>query len=103
DEAQGALAHLAQCWHANDPDLAKDVDQLRTRYNRQPEARTAPAPTAPQAASSAPSSHAPEQAPMPDVVVNSSSDKAWKQTLMIVADLLCERYPESPIGYSLRR
>ncbi|CDM87584.1 type VI secretion system protein TssA [Xenorhabdus bovienii] len=106
DEAQGALAHLAQCWHANEPDLAKDVDQLRTRYNRQPEARTAPAPpapTAPQAASAAPSSHAPEQAPMPDVAVNSSSDKAWKQTLMIVADLLCERYPESPIGYSLRR
>ncbi|MGJ0639528.1 type VI secretion system ImpA family N-terminal domain-containing protein, partial [Xenorhabdus bovienii] len=90
DEAQGALAHLAQCWHANEPDLAKDVDQLRTRYNRQPEARTAPAPpapTTPQAASAAPSSHAPEQAPMPDVAVNSSSDKAWKQTLMIVADL----------------
>ncbi|MDE9555719.1 type VI secretion system ImpA family N-terminal domain-containing protein, partial [Xenorhabdus bovienii] len=40
DEAQGALAHLAQCWHASEPDLAKDVDQLRTRYNRQPEART---------------------------------------------------------------
>ncbi|WP_099142179.1 type VI secretion system protein TssA [Xenorhabdus kozodoii] len=109
DEAQGALAHLAQCWHGNEPDLAKEVDQLRVRYNRQREAvaaETKPASTA------APVSIAASQAqevqglnalPMPEVDVNSSSEKAWKQTLMTVADLLCERHPESPIGYSLRR
>ncbi|OTA19094.1 putative type VI secretion system protein [Xenorhabdus beddingii] len=104
DEAQGALAHLAQCWHASEPDLAKDVDQLRVRYNRQPEVPAAPTP-APVAPAGSPEalSRSVEAAPMPDVEVNSSSDKAWKQTLMTVADLLCERHPGSPIGYALRR
>ncbi|CDG19438.1 type VI secretion system protein TssA [Xenorhabdus doucetiae] len=105
DEAQGALAHLAQCWHAHEGELAKDVDQLRIRYNRQPEAvpveiKPAPASTA---EPTAPAPQGGEVAPIPDVDVNSSSDKAWKQTLMTVADLLCERHPDSPIGYSLRR
>ncbi|MBD2796924.1 type VI secretion system protein TssA [Xenorhabdus sp. 18] len=105
DEAQGALAHLAQCWHANEGELAKDVDQLRIRYNRQPEAvpveiKPAPASTA---EPTAPAPQGGEVAPMPEVDVNSSSDKAWKQTLMTVADLLCERHPDSPIGYFLRR
>ncbi|PHM25536.1 type VI secretion system protein TssA [Xenorhabdus ehlersii] len=110
DDAQGALAHLAQCWHANEPDLAKEVDQLRVRYNRQPEAvpvETKSAPAAVPASSSAESMAQTPQgfqaAPMPEVDVNSSSEKAWKQTLITVADLLCERYPELPVGYSLRR
>ncbi|WP_237385857.1 type VI secretion system protein TssA [Xenorhabdus sp. Sc-CR9] len=109
DDAQGALAHLAQCWHVNEPDLAKEVDQLRIRYNRQPE--TAPeapksasvAATASTAGSSAQTPQSYEAAPMPEVDVNSSSEKAWKQTLLTVADLLCERHPDSPVGYSLRR
>ncbi|AYA41752.1 type VI secretion system protein TssA [Xenorhabdus nematophila] len=109
DDAQGALAHLAQCWHVNEPELAKEVDQLRTRYSRQPE--TVPeapkpalvaAPTSTTESSvSTPQSY--EAAPMPEVDVNSSSEKAWKQTLLTVSDLLCERHPESPVGYSLRR
>ncbi|MDX7990474.1 type VI secretion system protein TssA [Xenorhabdus littoralis] len=109
DEAQGALAHLAQCWHANEPELAKEVDQLRVRYNRQAEIvpmAPTPAPTATSAStgdSAAQASQTYETSPMPDVDVNSSSEKAWKQTLMTVADLLCERHPESPVGYSLRR
>ncbi|PHM62632.1 type VI secretion system protein TssA [Xenorhabdus ishibashii] len=107
DDAQGALAHLAQCWHANEPDLAKEIDQLRIRYNRQPEA--APVETKPVSVATPVSSpaesvgQAPQVATMPEVDVNSSSEKAWKQTLMTVADLLCERYPELPVGYSLRR
>ncbi|WP_047680672.1 MULTISPECIES: type VI secretion system protein TssA [Xenorhabdus] len=119
NDAQGVLAHLAQCWHASEPDLAKEIDQLRTRYNRQPETGTAPlqpvsaVSTAPKAETGAHSyqtgSHQTDShpvneiAPMPEVDVNSSSEKAWKQTLMTVSDLLCERYPESPIGYCLRR
>ncbi|BET95265.1 type VI secretion system protein TssA [Xenorhabdus taiwanensis] len=110
DDAQGALAHLAQCWHANESELAKEVDQLRIRYNRQPEAvsvETKPVSVVVPASSSAePMAQTPQgfqAAPMPEVDVNSSSEKAWKQTLMTVADLLCERYPELPVGYSLRR
>ncbi|PHM36218.1 type VI secretion system protein TssA [Xenorhabdus innexi] len=113
DDAQGVLAHLAQCWHSSEPDLAKEIDQLRTRYNRQPEAGTASSQPAPakaatsQAAAESQSSQGADQenaaVPMPEVDVNSSSDKAWKQTLMTVSDLLCERYPESPVGYCLRR
>ncbi|MBD2780178.1 type VI secretion system protein TssA [Xenorhabdus szentirmaii] len=113
DDAQGALAHLAQCWHSLEPDLAKEVDQLRTRYNRQPE--TAPTETKPASVAAGPSSDSSatetlaqtsqgqNSVPMPNVDVNSSSEKAWKQTLLTVADLLCERHPESPLGYSLRR
>ncbi|MBC8954278.1 type VI secretion system protein TssA [Xenorhabdus sp. PB62.4] len=110
DDAQGAFAHLAQCWHANEPELAKEVDQLRIRYNRQPETvptapKSAPVATTPASTveSGEPASQTYEAAPMPEVDVNSSSEKAWKQTLLTVADLLCERHPESPIGYSLRR
>ncbi|MDR0218888.1 MAG: type VI secretion system protein TssA [Enterobacteriaceae bacterium] len=111
EDAQGIWAHLAQCWHDREPELAKEADQLRIRYNRQPEAVSAPSQPAPVAASSSQggtesqssSAQINAVAPMPEVDVNSSSDKAWKQTLMTVADLLCERYPESPVGYSLRR
>ncbi|MDC9590487.1 type VI secretion system protein TssA [Xenorhabdus sp. XENO-10] len=109
DDAQGAFAHLAQCWHANEPDLAKEVDQLRIRYNRQPKAvsvETKPAPVAASASTAESLTQVPqnyEAVPMPEVDVNSSSEKAWKQTLMTVADLLCERHPESSVGYSLRR
>ncbi|WP_426578148.1 type VI secretion system protein TssA [Xenorhabdus stockiae] len=111
DDAQGVLAHLAQCWHSSEPELAKEIDQLRTRYNRQPEAGTAPSQpavaatsqTTPEPQSSQGTTQENAAAPMPEVDVNSSSDKAWKQTLMTVSDLLCERYPESPVGYCLRR
>ncbi len=115
DDAQGVLAHLAQCWHSSEPDLAKEVDQLRIRYNRQPE--SVPVETKPAPAASAPADALTTQparsdsqhpaaapiAPMPEIDVNSSSEKAWKQTLMTVADLLCERHPELPVGYALRR
>ncbi|WP_204278545.1 type VI secretion system domain-containing protein, partial [Enterobacter kobei] len=30
-------------------------------------------------------------------------DKAWRDTLLKVAAILCERQPESPQGYRLRR
>ncbi|CAM3397764.1 Conserved hypothetical protein with ImpA domain(probable component of SST VI cluster) [Xenorhabdus nematophila F1] len=109
DDAQGALAHLAQCWHVNEPELAKEVDQLRTRYSRQPETvpeAPKPAPVAAPTSTTESSVSTPqsyEAAPMPEVDVNSSSEKAWKQTLLTVSDLLCERHPESPVGYSLRR
>ena len=41
--------------------------------------------------------------PIPQVTVESHDDKAWRDTLLKVAAILCERQPESPQGYRLRR
>ncbi len=102
EEAQGALAHLAQCWHTDEPALAKEIDQLRPRYARKPEPKPTPAESTETTAQSANTS-ALTSTPIPDVAVDSSGEKAWKQTLLTVADLLCERQPDSPVGYRLRR
>ncbi|MCV5283620.1 type VI secretion system protein TssA, partial [Escherichia coli] len=37
--------------------------------------------------------------PIPQVIVDSHDDKAWRDTLLKVAAILCERQPESPLGY----
>uniref|UniRef100_UPI0036D7CCFE type VI secretion system protein TssA n=1 Tax=Photorhabdus sp. RM322S TaxID=3342825 RepID=UPI0036D7CCFE len=104
EAAQGALAHLAQCWHTDEPALAKEIDQLRPRYARKPAPKpvAAPAESAETGAQPAGTS-ALTPAPAPDVAVDSSSEKAWKQTLLTVADLLCERQPDIATGYRLRR
>lgn len=41
--------------------------------------------------------------PIPQVTVENHDDKAWRDTLLKVAAILCERQPESPQGYRLRR
>ncbi len=41
--------------------------------------------------------------PIPQVTVESHDDKAWRDPLLKVAAILCERQPESPQGYRLRR
>lgn len=35
--------------------------------------------------------------------IDSHDDKAWRDTLLKVATILCERQPDSPLGYRLRR
>lgn len=40
---------------------------------------------------------------MPKVEIQHDSDRVWKQTLLKIAELLCESQPDDPIGYSLRR
>ncbi|WP_350305742.1 type VI secretion system protein TssA [Photorhabdus viridis] len=102
EEAQGALAHLAQCWHTDEPALAKEIDQLRPRYARKPAPKPVAAP-ADSAETAAQPAGASALTPAPDVAVDSSSEKAWKQTLLTVADLLCERQPDTATGYRLRR
>lgn len=42
-------------------------------------------------------------APLPTIPIENHDDKAWRQTLLKVADLLCERNPQCPVGYRLRR
>ncbi|WP_410402968.1 type VI secretion system protein TssA [Escherichia sp. B1147] len=116
----GELAKLAQCWHAhNAPDLAKVADDLFALFQRAfrdvasetpPSVRTAAsASQATTGAVSDISQHTvatqPSVAgtPIPQVTVDSHDDKAWRDTLLKVAAILCERQPESPQGYRLRR
>lgn len=120
DALLGELAKLAQCWQAhNAPELAKATDDLFALFQRSfrdvaPEtpssARTAA--SAPQATSGSVPDMSPHTAaaqtpvaatPIPQVTVDSHDDKAWRDTLLKVAAILCERQPDSPQGYRLRR
>lgn len=120
DALLGELAKLAQCWQAhNAPELAKATDDLFALFQRAfrdvaPEtsssARTAA--SVPQATSGAVPDMSPHTAaaqpsvaatPIPQVIVDSHDDKAWRDTLLKVAAILCERQPDSPQGYRLRR
>ncbi|MCM5338639.1 hypothetical protein MMT22_29240, partial [Escherichia coli] len=38
-------------------------------------------------------------APAPQIAIDSHDDKAWRDTLLKVAAILCERQPDSPQGY----
>lgn len=42
-------------------------------------------------------------APALQIAIDSHDDKAWRDTLLKVAAILCERQPDSPLGYRLRR
>jgi len=102
----GELAKLAQCWQQhNAPELAQTADDISTLYQRTFR-DSAPA-IAPAAASSAVAATpagvtaAPVAAPVVDI--DSHDDKAWRDTLLKVTTILCERQPDSPLGYRLRR
>lgn len=115
DALSGELAKLAQCWQGSAPELAQATDDLAALFRR--ECRdAAPAPiqaasgntpqtTAAPARGEMPSSPvaAPSVAPVPPVTVDSHDDKAWRDTLLKVSAILCERQPDSPQGYRLRR
>lgn len=73
--------------------------------------RAAPAPVpTPAASGSSPQTTATSEsgvtqpsAPAPQIVIDSHDDKARRDTLLKVAAILCERQPDSPQGYRLRR
>lgn len=102
----GELAKLAQIWQQhNSPELAQATDDVFTLYqrtfsNNEPDAKpiAATVPIKPAAAPVPPSAE-----PAPIVDVDSHDDKAWRDTLLKVAAILCERQPDSPQGYRLRR
>ncbi|MDO2431729.1 type VI secretion system protein TssA [Enterobacter bugandensis] len=107
----GELAHLAQVWHENNlPELATATDTLSALYKRAfrditqstaaPEVITSSGLLA-QAVSSLSQAQAVTVAPV--VNIDNHDDKAWRATLMNVASILCERQPDSPAGYRLRR
>ncbi|EHB3782778.1 type VI secretion system protein TssA [Salmonella enterica] len=117
DSLLAELAKLAQRWQEhNVPALAQAVDDLSSLYRRayrgteaaQPTTSSVPSPRlAPAAAaSSAPASLSTVAEPAtsaPTVDIDSHDDKAWRDTLLKVAAILCERTPDSPQGYRLRR
>ncbi len=111
DALSGELAKLAQCWQShNAPELALATDDLFALYQRAfNRAAPAPVPT-PAASGSSPQTTATSEsgvtqpsAPAPQIVIDSHDDKAWRDTLLKVAAILCERQPDSPQGYRLRR
>ncbi|EDV9708696.1 type VI secretion system protein TssA [Salmonella enterica subsp. enterica] len=104
----GELAKLAQCWQQhNAPELAQAADDLFSLYQRafRDSAPAAPvsappvSPATPVAPVTAPSAATPALV----VDIDSHDDKAWRDTLLKVAAILCERQPDSSQGYRLRR
>ena len=106
------LAKLAQRWQVhNVPVLAQAVDDLSSQYRRAFH-RAAPVHPAPPSIGSpartvsppAPASvTASAIAAVPTVDIESHDDKSWRDTLLKVAAILCDRQPDSPQGYRLRR
>lgn len=100
ESMQDFLARLAQVWHDDEADLAQPLDGLRICYARLPKRMLQPAASDPQQAPlSAPS----VSTTAPVLTVDNSSDKAWRQTLLKMADILCDLQPDTAIGFRLRR
>lgn len=114
DALLGDLAKLALLWQgSNATELAQATDDVAALYQRafrDSEPATTPV-SAQTAVTSVPLSAAPVAsasasspvAPAPVVNIDSHDDKAWRDTLLKVATILCERQPDAPLGYRLRR
>ncbi len=111
DALLGELAKLAQCWQShNVPELAQATDDLFALYQRAFNG-TSPVPSSTPAIPG----NTPQTTVMPEsgmtqsgnpatlVTIDNHDDKAWRDTLLKVATILCERQPDSPQGYRLRR
>lgn len=107
DVLLGELAKLALCWQESGmPELASFTDDLSTLYQRAfrggtPAASALPATVV--ATSATTPAAAVRAAPTPVATVDSHDDKAWRETLLKVAAILCERQQASAQGYRLRR
>ncbi|MGZ0749314.1 type VI secretion system protein TssA [Kluyvera sichuanensis] len=99
------LAGLAQSWQAYGiPELASATDDLFAQYQRAFRDRApATVPPVPPAVVSAAPTAIPVSSPISTLAVDSHDDKVWRDTLLKVAAILCERQPASPQGYRLRR
>jgi type VI secretion system protein VasJ len=104
DALLGELAKLALCWQeVGAQELATSTDNLSGLYQRAFH-EGGPAVSAQSAATPASIPAATvEKAPVSEVTVESHDDKAWRDTLLKVAAILCERLPASAHGYRLRR
>lgn len=110
DELPKVLARLAQCWQVqNAPELAQATDDLLALYQRALNG-VAPALSSSSANTGTPSKTVvtPERdvsqnTSAPQISIDSHDDTAWRGTLHNVATILCERLPDSPLGYRLHR
>ncbi|MDE9612456.1 type VI secretion system protein TssA [Citrobacter portucalensis] len=106
DALLGELAKLAQCWQTcGMPELASATDDLFAQYQRafRDSSPVAAPPVPPTIGTTIPEVVPVTAAPAPVVNIDSHDDKAWRDTLLKVAGILCERQPASPQGYRLRR
>lgn len=115
DALLGELVTLARCWQAHDlPDLAQATEDLLTLYQREfrDAASTPSVEVTPRVLPKTVAS--PQEIPLnasattttllaPRVIVDSHDDIAWRDTQLNVAAILCEREPDSPLGFCLRR
>jgi type VI secretion system protein VasJ len=107
DALLAELAKLALIWHENAiPQLATAVDDLSARYQqafRETITTLQVSHLAPAAAPAPKNGAVVTQMAAPAVTIDSHDDRAWRDTLLRVADILCEQQPVSPHGYRLRR
>ncbi|EFR3516507.1 type VI secretion system protein TssA [Salmonella enterica] len=105
----GELAFLATLWRDNGyPTLAASADALFTLYQRDMSEPTPPTVvSAAPVQATEPSLISPTavvvQQNVPVISVESHDEKSWRETLLKVAGILCERQPDHPQGYRLRR
>lgn len=112
NELLGELAKLALRWQSNNAaELAQATDDVAALCQRafrdgEPAATVVSAPSAVTSLqpTSAPVASASVPSPLAmEINIDSHDDKAWRNTLLKVAAILCERQPDSPQGYRLRR
>lgn len=105
DNLLGEFAHLSQFWLKNGSgQLAAAVDALFALYQRH---FLEPITQLPQSASQISGNTASDSVTtsphVPTIAVENHDDKAWRQTQLKVADLLCELHPQCAVGFRLRR
>ncbi len=100
---RNGLLQLQKLFESVDPALAGEVTHLIPQFEQVVAAKAdTPIPQG-QINSTAPQTEQNVVSLMPKVEIQHDSDRVWKQTLLKVAELLCESQPDDPIGYSLRR
>ena len=106
-----AFAHLARLWRkAENELLAEAADELFLLYQRRVQEQAAEAVLRQETPAQSQTggengdiSQTQNAHPIVTVNVETHDDKSWRQTLLKVADVLCERHPQSTTGYRLRR
>ncbi|WP_349921902.1 type VI secretion system protein TssA [Aeromonas veronii] len=106
---------LGACWLVQCPDKGELLDPLlmglRRAQRQQATQAEVDGASSPAAGAVGTTAHASQGATMvlsgasqaPGLEIDSSNDRAWRQTQLKVADLLIERQPEAAVGYRLRR
>lgn len=100
---RSGFLQLQKLLESTDPALAGEVAPLIPQFGQVLAAKVdIPAPQI-QSNSAASQTEQNVASLMPKVEIQHDSDRVWKQTLLKIAELLCESQPDDPIGYSLRR